>query len=103
MITIPNKIVSFISQDVLKIFVSALFIEFKDERLICLIDDGTIGKRVSVIRESTIFNNLIEALDLFGENDVLHLLAPKIELFANDLSLGVSFEDGLYKHFTNLI
>ncbi len=63
MITIPNKVVSYITQDVLKVFVTALFIDFKDKRIICLIDDTTIENRVELLRNSSVFDDIISALD----------------------------------------
>ena len=103
MITIPNKIVPYITQDVLKVFIKALFIEFKDKRLICLIDPTTTEERVNIVRDSAIFDELISALDLFGEEDVLRLLAPKIIIFSNELSLGIDFKESLECNFKELI
>lgn len=103
MIKIPNKIVPFIAEDLLKVFLTALFIDFKDDRLICLIDDTTVEKRSNIIRNSKVFTELINALDLFGEEDVIQLLAPKITLMSDELSLGVDFEESLERIFNTLL
>ncbi len=102
MIELPNKTVPYICHDVLLVIATALFIDVEDKRIISLIDPTTVDKRVEMIRESPVFGELINALDIFGEADVLKLLAPKIEVFTNDLSLGVDFEQALIDNFTDL-
>jgi hypothetical protein len=102
MITLPSKLVPFIAEDLLKIFLTALFIDFNDKRLICLMDQQTLEVRVEILRDSFVFEDIISALDLFGEEDILRLLAPKIEIFANELSLGRDFKESLEDNFKEL-
>lgn len=102
MITLPNKVVPYIVQDLLLVTLEAMFVDFEDKRLISLIDPTTVSHRVSLLRDSKVFPTLIEALDVFGVDDVLRLLAPKLELITNDLSLGADFTTAVEDHLTDL-
>ncbi len=102
MITLPSKVVPYICHDVLLTLATALFIEVEDKRIISLIDPTTIANRVEIIRESSVFESLIEALDIFGEDDVITLLNPKIIIFTDELSLGRNFKESLEDNFKDL-
>lgn len=100
---IPYKDVPYICQDSLKVVLTALFVEVEDKRLISLIDPTTIENRVAIVRESEVFDNLISALDIFGIEDFVKIITPKLITFTEDLSLGRDFKATLENNFKEIL
>jgi hypothetical protein len=103
MIKIPYKDVPYICQDILGVLLEALFVEIKDTRLISLADPSTNNKRVISIRGSAVFEDMIKILDLFGENDFVKLITPKLIIVVDEVSLGMCFIDSVEDNFKEII
>lgn len=103
MITLPCKAVPFICHDPLKVLLTALFVEVNDVRKICLADPTTNSKRIGIVRESSVFEDLINALDIFGEEDFIQIIRSKLIVFTDELSLGVDFKTSLEDNFNEIL